>query len=123
MKLSAVIICWNHLRVLREGLRSIFAGPQSGNLEVIVSGNGSTVAGSQFIPKNYPQVRVVENGANLGFAKGNNAGIRAAQGEFVLILNPDTVIHEGSLDKFVAFANQHPEAGAFGCRVLNLDGT
>jgi GT2 family glycosyltransferase len=123
MKLSVVIICWNDLRVIRECLRSIFAGPQSVDLEVIVSDNGSTDGSVQFIHENYPQVRVVENGANLGFAKGNNAGIRAAQGEFVLILNPDTVIHEGSLDKFVAFANQHPEAGAFGCRVLNLDGT
>jgi GT2 family glycosyltransferase len=123
MKLSVVIICWNDLRVIRECLRSIFAGAQSADLEVIVSDNGSTDGSVQFIHENYPQVRVVENGANLGFAKGNNAGIRAAQGEFVLILNPDTIIHEGSLDKFVAFANQHPEAGAFGCRILNLDGT
>ena len=123
MKLSVVIICWNDLRVIRECLRSIFAGTQSADLEVIVSDNGSTDGSVQFIHENYPQVRVVENGANLGFAKGNNPGIRAAQGEFVLILNPDTIIHEGSLDKFVAFANQHPEAGAFGCRILNLDGT
>ena len=123
MKLSVVIICWNDLRVIRECLRSIFVGTQSVDLEVIVSDNGSTDGSVQFIHENYPQVRVVENGANLGFAKGNNAGIRAAQGEFVLILNPDTIIHEGSLDKFIAFADQHPEAGAFGCRVLNLDGT
>ena len=123
MKLSVVIICWNDLRVIRECLRSIFAGTKSADFEVIVSDNGSTDGSVQFIRENYPQVRVVENGANLGFAKGNNAGIRAAQGELVLILNPDTIIHEGSLDKFVAFADQHPEAGAFGCRVLNLDGT
>jgi GT2 family glycosyltransferase len=123
MKLSVVIICWNDLRVIRECLRSIFEGTQSGDFEVIVSDNGSTDGSVQFIHENYPQVRVVENGANLGFAKGNNAGIRAAQGELVLILNPDTIIHKGSLDKFVAFADQHPEAGAFGCRVLNLDGT
>jgi hypothetical protein len=123
MKLSVVIICWNDLRVIRECLRSIFAGTQSADVEVIVSDNGSTDGSVQFIHENYPQVRVVENGANLGFAKGNNAGIRAAQGEFVLILNPDTIIPEGSLEKFIAFANQHPEAGAFGCRVLNLDGT
>jgi len=123
MKLSVVIICWNDLRVIRECLRSIFAGTQSADFEVIVSDNGSTDGSVQFIHENYPQVRVVENGANLGFAKGNNAGIRAAQGELILILNPDTIIHEGSLDKFIAFANQHPEAGAFGCRVLNLDGT
>jgi len=123
MKLSVVIICWNDLRVIRECLHSIFAGTQSADFEVIVSDNGSTDGSVQFIHENYPQVRVVENGANLGFAKGNNAGIRAAQGELVLILNPDTIIHEGSMDRFIAFADQHPEVGAFGCRVLNLDGT
>jgi hypothetical protein len=66
---------------------------------------------------------VVENRANLGFAKGNNAGIRETCGEYVLILNPDTIIHDGSLDRWVEFADQHPEAGAFGCRVHNPDGS
>ena len=70
----------------------------------------------------YPQVRILENGANLGFARGNNAGIRVAKGEYVLILNPDTIIHDGALDKWIAFADRHREAGAFGCRVLNPDG-
>jgi hypothetical protein len=66
---------------------------------------------------------VVENLANLGFARGNNAGIRVAAGEYVLILNPDTIVHDGSLDRWVEFADRHPEAGAFGCRVQNSDGT
>ncbi|MGD0411789.1 MAG: glycosyltransferase family 2 protein, partial [Verrucomicrobiota bacterium] len=67
--------------------------------------------------------RVIENGANLGFAKGNNAGIRVAQGQYILILNPDTIIHGKSLEKFVAYADRHPQAGAFGCRVVNPDGS
>ena len=123
MKLSVVIICWNDLRVIRECLRSIYDGTHKTEFEVIVSDNGSTDGSIEFIHENYPQVVVVENGANLGFAKGNNAGIRASKGEYVLILNPDTIIHEGSLDKFVNFAERHPEAGAFGCRVLNPDGS
>ena len=57
----------------------------------------------------FPAVRVVENRANLGFAKGNNAGIREAQGEYVLILNPDTIMHDGSLDRWIEFAEQHPK--------------
>ena len=65
----------------------------------------------------------MENRANLGFAKGNNSGIRSAEGELVLILNPDTVVHEGALGRWVEFADRHSEAGAFGCRVVNPDGS
>jgi N-acetylglucosaminyl-diphospho-decaprenol L-rhamnosyltransferase len=68
-------------------------------------------------------VRLIENRRNLRFAKANNVGIGASRSEYVLILNPDTIIHEGTLDKIVLFADRHPEAGAFGCRVLNSDGS
>ena len=123
MKLSVVIICWNDLRVLRECLHSIYQGTHSTDFEVLVSDNGSTDGSVEFIRQRYPEVRVLENRANLGFGKGNNVGIRASSGDYVLILNPDTIIHDGSLDRLVQFAKKHPEAGAFGCRVLNTDGT
>ena len=123
MKLSVVIICWNDLRVIPECLRSIYAGTHSIDFEVLVSDNGSTDGSLEFIRQNHPDVRVLENGANLGFAKGNNVGIRASTADYVLILNPDTIIHDGALDRLVQFADKHPEAGAFGCRVLNPDGT
>ena len=123
MKLSIVIICWNDWKVLEDCLRSIFAGTHKTDCEVIVSDNGSTDGSVEKIRTQFPAVRVVENRANLGFAKGNNAGIREAQGEYVLILNPDTIIHDGSLDRWTEFADRHPEAGAFGCRVQNPDGT
>jgi hypothetical protein len=123
MKLSVVIICWNDLRVTRDCLRSIHEGTHSTEFEVIVSDNGSVDDSVEFVRKHYPQARIMENNQNLGFARGNNAGIRAAQGDYVLILNPDTIIHDGALDKLVQFADRHPEAGAFGCRVQNPDGT
>lgn len=122
MKLSIVIICWNDLKVIRDCLQSIYTGTHV-PFEVIVSDNGSTDGSVEFIREHYPQVRVIENRQNLGFAKGNNVGIRASTGEWVHILNPDTIVHEGALDKLVAFADRHPEAGAVGCRVLNPDGT
>jgi len=123
MKLSIVIICWNDLKVIADCLKSIYAETQTADFEVIVSDNGSTDGSVEFIHKNYPSVRVLENGANLGFAKGNNVGIRESRGEYVLILNPDTIMHDGTLDKLVSFADRHPEAGAFGCRTLNPDGS
>lgn len=123
MKLSIVIICWNDWKVIGNCLTSIFATTHETEFEVIVSDNGSTDGSLQKIRAQFPTVRIVDNGANLGFAKGNNAGIRDAGGEYVLILNPDTIIHEGSLGRWIEFADAHPEAGAFGCRVHNPDGS
>ena len=123
MKLSIVIICWNDWKVIENCLSSIFSGTKETEFEVIVSDNGSTDGSVERIRAQFPKVRIVENRANLGFSKGNNAGIREASGDYVLILNPDTIIHEGSLDRWIKFADQHPEAGAFGCKVLNPDGT
>jgi len=123
MKLSIVIICWNNLNVIRECLRSIYDGTHTTEFEILVTDNGSTDSSVQYIRENYPAVRVVENGANLGFAKGNNCGIRQTTGTYVLILNPDTIIHDGSLDRWIAFADRHPNVGAFGCRVQNPDGS
>ena len=123
MKLSIVILCWNDLKVIGDCLSSIYKGTHSTNFEIIVSDNGSTDGSIDFIRNNFPQVRLLENGTNLRFAKGNNVGIDISQGEYVLILNPDTIIHDGALDKVVAYGDRHPEAGAFGCKVLNIDGS
>jgi GT2 family glycosyltransferase len=123
MKLSIIILCWNDFTVIGDCLQSIYATTRSTDFEVIVSDNGSADGSIQFIQANYPLVKVIENKRNLRFAKANNVGIRAAAGEYVLILNPDTIIHYGTLDTMIAFADKHPEAGAFGCRVLNADGS
>lgn len=123
MKLSIVIICWNDWKVIEDCLRSIFESNTKTEFEVIVSDNGSTDGSVERIRRQFPAVRVIENGANLGFAKGNNAGIREAVGEYIWILNPDTIVHAGSPDRWIEFADRHPEDGAFGCRVLNPDGT
>jgi len=122
MKLSVVILCWNDLKVITDCLKSIYTTTKSTEFEVVVSDNGSTDGSIEFIRANFPQVRLIENGRNLRFAKGNNVGIQASRGEYVLILNPDTIMHEGALNRLVAFADKHPEAGAFGCRVMNADG-
>jgi len=123
MKLSVVILCWNDLKVIGGCLQSIYAGTHSTEFEVIVSDNGSTDGTIERVRKAFPQVRLLENGGNLRFAKGNNVAIRVSCGEYVLILNPDTIVHDGSLDKLVAYADKHPEAGAFGCRILAVDGS
>jgi GT2 family glycosyltransferase len=123
MQLSIVILCWNDRKLITDCLRSIYAGTHSTQFEIIVSDNGSSDGSPEFIRLNFPQVRVVENGTNLRFSKGNNVGIDVCSGQWILILNPDTIIHDGALDRWMQFAEQHPEAGGFGCRVLNSDGS
>jgi GT2 family glycosyltransferase len=123
MKLSVIILCWNDRKVIEACLESIYSKTHSTEFEVIVSDNGSTDGSIEFIRGSYPQVHVIENGRNLRFAKANNVGIRASRGEYVLILNPDTIIHDGTLDRMIGFADEHPQVGAFGCRVLNADGS
>jgi GT2 family glycosyltransferase len=121
MKLSIVVLCWNDRGIIGECLRSICTNSHACDYEVIVCDNGSTDGSVGFIRSSYPAVQVIENGKNLRFAKANNVGIGAACGEYTLILNPDTIIGKGTLDMIVSLADRHPEAGAFGCRVLNAD--
>ena len=123
-RLSIVVLCWNDQAVIHDAIRSIYDRTRAVDFEIIVSDNGSKEGCVEGIRKAfpYPNLRVVENKANLGFARGNNAGIAMAQGEYVLILNPDTIVHEAALDKLIRFADRHPEGGAFGCRVLYPDG-
>jgi GT2 family glycosyltransferase len=123
LKLSIVIICWNDLKVILDCLASIYRETSAISFEVVVSDNGSTDGSLESIRERFPEVRIVENGANLGFARGNNAGIDVACGEYVLILNPDTIIHDRALERLVGYAETRPDAGAFGCRVLNPDGS
>ena len=122
MKLSIVILCWNDRKVISDCLRSIFATTLKTDFEVIVSDNGSTDGSVEYIRREFPRVQLIENGRNLRFAKGNNVAIRASRGEYVLILNPDTIMQEGALNGTVEYADQHPEAGAFGCRVAFPNG-
>src|SRR5262245_37829862 len=108
MKLSIVIICWNDLKVIGDCLRSVYRETSEIRFEVVLSDNGSTDGSLSYVREHFPEVRIIENGANLGFARGNNAGINVARGEYVLLLNPDTIIRDRALDKLVAYADSRP---------------
>jgi GT2 family glycosyltransferase len=123
MKLSIVIICWNDLSDIGKCLESVYRETSAIEFEVIVTDNASTDGSVPYVRSHFPQVRLVENQSNRGYGAGNNAGFRAALGEYVLILNPDTIIRGRAIEKLLAYAESHPEAGAFGCRVLNPDGS
>ncbi|MFL6513848.1 MAG: glycosyltransferase family 2 protein [Chthoniobacterales bacterium] len=123
MRISIVIICWNDAAYIIDCIDSIYQHTRKTAFDIIVTDNGSTDGSLEMIRNRFPEVRTIESSINAGFGGGNNAGFRTVSGDYVLILNPDTIIHDGAIDKLVAFAETHPEAGAFGCRVLNPDGS
>jgi GT2 family glycosyltransferase len=91
--------------------------------EVFVVDNKSADDTVEVISRDYPWVHLINNKENLGFSKANNIAIRQSEGEYVLLLNPDTVVAEGTLRGVVEFMDQHPEAGGAGVRMHNADGT
>lgn len=118
---AIIIVNYNTKTLLRQCLRSIT------NYEIIVVDNGST-DGSQECLKRIKEsknqrIKVLFNKENLGFAKAVNQALRQAQGEYILLLNPDIKVKKNALKKLIKFAKNHPEAGIIGARLLNPDGT
>jgi hypothetical protein len=120
---SVVIVNWNAKDVLRGCLESVFAETRGVEYEVIVVDNASSDSSAEMVRDEFPQAKVIANGENRGFAAGNNDGIAAANGRYVLLLNPDTIIRGGAIQKAAAFADAHEDAGVVGCRVWDPDGS
>ncbi len=118
LDLSVVIVSWNTRRVIGACLESVFRNLGNLTAEVIVIDNGSSDHSAQMIAHEFPQVRLIDNDTNRGFAAANNQGIRIARGRHVLLLNPDTVIIGDVLEKTLAYARAHPDAGIVGCQVM-----
>jgi len=123
MDVSIIIVNWNTRQITCDCLTSIFSQPSTRQFEVIVVDNASSDNFVAAIKKCFPQVTLVENDQNRGFAAANNQAIGLARGRYVLLLNSDTVVLDRAIDKAVAFANEHPDVGVLGCRVLNPDGS
>jgi GT2 family glycosyltransferase len=121
MRLSIVIVSYNAREDLARCLGSLHEGPPSAPHEVVVVDNGST-DGSVEAARRWPDVRVIEAGANLGFSKANNLGIRATTGEAVLLLNSDTIVPPGALDRLLAELDRDPQVSIVGPRLVDGDG-
>ena len=123
IELSIIIVSWNTVDLLDACLASIMAHPPRRYFEVIVVDNGSTDGSAQMLHRQYPDVTLLENEKNVGFARANNQGLRQASGRYLLLLNPDTEVRANALDRLIHFLEKHQNAGAVGARILNLDGT
>jgi len=120
---SLIIVNWNTRDILRDCLASVFAQTTGIDFEVIVIDNASSDGSAEMVKQEFPQVILIENEQNKGFAAANNQGMRIAKGRYILLLNSDTIVLDGAIQKTLAFAEQHPQAAVVGCKVLNPDRT
>ncbi len=121
--LTIVIVAHNGRELLRSCLDSLSADEWTGSCEVIVVDNASTDGAVAMVRHDHPWVRVIESGGNVGFARAANIGIRASSGEYILLLNPDTVVPPGALRGCVEELRRRPSIGMLGCKLVRLDGS
>ncbi len=119
--LSVIIVSYNTCELLAECLDSLGEWLERG--QVIVVDNASTDDSAAMVRARFPQVRLVANTTNTGYASANNQGIRLSTGQYLLLLNPDTQVNAAGFHRLVAFMNDHPAAGAVGLKLLNADGS
>ena len=119
--LSIIIVSYNARADLERCLASLHDPSPTISHELVVVDNASS-DGSAEAARRWPDVRVVESGANLGFAAANNIGIRASAGEHLLLLNSDTVVPGGAIEGLMRELRQHPEAAVVGPRLVDADG-
>jgi len=122
-KLSIVIVSWNTCDLLVACLASVFKYQPAASFEVWVIDNYSSDDSVLMVRDRFPQVRLIENKNNVGFAQANNQAIELCQGQYILLLNPDTEVKENALDALISFLDENPQAGGAGSRLLNPNGT
>jgi len=120
--LSICIVTWNTREMLDDCLRSIAEAPDAVSREVIVVDNASADGTAAMIRERHPQVTLIENAENLGYAAANNQALERAVAPLKLLLNPDIIVHRGSLDSLVTLMQRRPQAGAVAPRLLFPDG-
>ena len=120
---SVCIVSWNVADDLRICLRSLCEQRNPPSFEVIVADNASADGTPQMLAADFPEVRLIANDANLGFARGTNQGMAAACGRYLMLLNPDTVVPPEALRRLVEVADANPDAGIVAPKLLNPDGT
>jgi len=121
MELSIIIVNFNTRQLLFNCLKSIFTETKNISYEVIIVDNGSTDDSLSFVKKHFPQVKIITNKKNLGFAKASNQGVTIAKGKYLLFLNSDTLILNKAIEKSLKFIIKNPQINILGCRLLNKD--
>ena len=119
MKLSIIIVNYNTRDILKDCIDSIARYHPCFEYEIIVVDNASTDGTAEMLRASYGYVKLISNSSNLGFATANNIGIKASSGDFVLLLNSDTEVVDGSLEGMITYMASHPRVGVLGPRLLD----
>ena len=123
MKASVIIPVWNGATVISDCLKSLFEYSTDELLEVICVDNASQDSSATQISRAYPSIHLIQQPVNLGFAGGVNAGINAASGDVLILVNQDCVVEPGWLTKLKEALDANPQYGIIGCTILNADGS
>jgi len=121
MSLDIILVSYNTAEYTKRAIGSVYAETHETDFKIIMVDNDSKDGSEELISKDFPEVEIIQTGANLGFAGGVNVGAKASNSEYVLLLNPDTVILDGAIDKLMNFSTKTPKAGIWGGVTLNND--
>jgi O-antigen biosynthesis protein len=122
MKLSVIIVNYNVKHFLEQCLHSVYKAAKGIETEIFVVDNNSVDGSAQLVREKFPDLHFIENKENVGFSRANNQAIRKATGEYILLLNPDTVVEEDTFTKVTGFMDNHPEAGGLGIKMIDGKG-
>jgi O-antigen biosynthesis protein len=122
MKLSIVIVNYNVKYFLEQCLHSVQKACNGIDSEIFVVDNNSVDGSVKMVREKFPDVRLIENKENKGFSSANNQAIRKSKGEYILLLNPDTIVEDDTLQKSVRFMDDHPDGGGLGVKMLDGKG-
>lgn len=122
MKLSVVIVNYNVKYFLEQCLNSVRRASEGLETEVFVVDNNSVDGSTKMVKDKFPEVILIENKDNTGFSKANNQAIKQSKGEYVLLLNPDTVVEDDTFSSVVTFMDSHPDAGGLGVKMIDGKG-
>jgi len=122
MQLSVIILNYNVRYFLEQCVESVQEALINIDSEIIVVDNHSSDDSCEMIQSRFPKVKLIENSSNLGFPKGNNIGVAVAKGNYICILNPDTVVADDTFEKILAFAEKQNNLGIVGCKLIDGSG-
>ena len=122
MKLSVIIVNYNVRYFLEQCLHSIKNAVKGLQAEVFVVDNNSVDGSVDMLNMRFPEIITIANKENVGFSRANNQAIRLAKGEYILLLNPDTVVEDDTFHKVVQFMDEHPDAGGLGVKMVDGKG-
>jgi GT2 family glycosyltransferase len=120
--ISVIIVSWNCKKFLLECLASFYDQVSRASTEVIIVDNASSDGTPEAVRNAYPEVKLIENTANMGFAQGNNIGLKHATGKYICLINPDVIVLDRCIAKMQRYMEDNPDIGMVGPAILDVDG-